>query len=80
MLARIALQCWHVFELNGYTRVDFRVDEQGTPFVLEVNSNPFLSAAEGFGVAAAKGGYPFPDTIRHIVADAFRRDGKIPPV
>jgi D-alanine-D-alanine ligase len=72
-LRNIAQTCWKAFGLTGYARVDFRVDNKGVPYVLEVNSNPFLTANEGFGIAAAQTGNSFNDTIRAIVADAYRR-------
>ncbi len=30
-LSGLALECWNLFELAGYARVDFRVDERGRP-------------------------------------------------
>ncbi len=42
-LGRMALKCWDIFQLRGYARVDFRVDVDGRPWVLEVNANPCIS-------------------------------------
>ena len=53
-LAELSQKCWNVFGLRGAARVDFRVAENGTPFILEVNANPCLSADAGFMAAAAK--------------------------
>src|SRR5690606_39168042 len=39
-LTRLARAVWQAFGLRGYARVDFRVDEQGRPWILEVNGNP----------------------------------------
>ena len=50
-------ECWFLFNLTGYARVDFRVDEKGMPYVLEVNSNPFLTEHEGFGAAAKRAAF-----------------------
>lgn len=50
-LRHIALACWNIFGLRGYARVDFRVDNQGNPFVLEINANPCLSLEAGFAAA-----------------------------
>lgn len=75
-LQQMALKCWYVFGLTGYARVDFRVDESGKPYVLEVNCNPFLTAAEGMGAAAAKAGWQFEDLIFTIVSEAYHRVGK----
>lgn len=75
-LEKISLQCWELFGLTGYARVDFRVDEKGKPYVLEVNSNPFLTANEGFGSAASRLGWNFTEAVRRIVADAYARAAK----
>jgi hypothetical protein len=36
----LAVKAFHAFNLLGYGRVDFRVDEQGEPWILEVNAKP----------------------------------------
>ena len=65
----IAEKCWNVFELNGYARVDFRVDVNGKPWVLEVNANPCISPDSGFYAACKDAGIPFVDAVRRIVND-----------
>lgn len=69
-LGQIALRCWHLFGLRGYARVDFRVDESGTPFVLEVNANPCLSPDAGFAAAADAAGIDLVEVVGRIVVDA----------
>jgi D-alanine-D-alanine ligase len=70
---RLALDCWELFDLDGYARVDFRVDAEGTPWILEVNGNPCLSPDAGFAAALATARIPYPDAIRWLVDDALRR-------
>ncbi len=65
-LRRLAADCWRLFGLRGYARVDFRVDEAGRPWVLEVNANPCLSPDAGFMAAAAQGGLTATDVIAMI--------------
>ena len=67
---QIALECWPLFHLSGYARVDFRVDAQGNPFVLEVNVNPCLSPNAGFVRTAAQAGISYSEMVRQIVAAA----------
>ncbi len=67
MLSKYALKCWNVFGLRGYARVDFRVDTDGKPWVLEINANPCLSSDAGFMAAAAEKGLTFDDVIRRIL-------------
>jgi len=69
----IALKCWEVFELSGYARVDFRVDSENTPFVLEINANPCLSPDAGFMAAAEKAGLNPSRIINTIVQSGLGR-------
>jgi len=69
-LKRLALRCWEIFGLGGYARVDFRVDADGNPWILEVNSNPCLSPDGGFAAALAQAGIPYTDAITRIVEQA----------
>ncbi len=66
-LEKIALKCWEIFSLSGYARVDFRVDEQGLPYVLEVNVNPCLDRDAGFAAAAAHAGINYEVLVQMIV-------------
>lgn len=68
-LSDMATACWRLFELNGYARVDFRVDEAGVPWILEVNANPCLAPDAGFAAAAERAGIAFDDVVRRIVRD-----------
>jgi D-alanine-D-alanine ligase len=71
-LGDLARRCWMVFGLRGYVRVDFRVDRDGQPWILEVNPNPCLSPDAGFAAALAQAGMPYEEAIRRIVEDAIR--------
>ncbi len=68
-LRRLARACWELLGLRGYARVDFRVDTDGRPWVLEVNANPCLSPDAGFPAAAQQGGVSFDQVIARILAD-----------
>ncbi|HEX5138306.1 MAG TPA: D-alanine--D-alanine ligase [Planctomycetota bacterium] len=67
MLQDLARQCWMLFKLEGYARVDFRVDEWSRPWILEVNANPCLSPDAGFMAAAKQSGLSVSDVLRRIV-------------
>jgi D-alanine-D-alanine ligase len=69
-LSRLARACWDLLGLRGYARVDFRVDQAGRPWVLELNANPCLSSDAGFVAAAQRAGLSFPDVVARILADA----------
>ena len=69
-LVRISLKCWNEFELRGYVRVDFRVDSENHPFVLEINGNPCITPESGFVAATRQAGMKFPDVVKRIIEDA----------
>jgi D-alanine-D-alanine ligase len=71
-LTALALRCWQVFDLHGYARVDFRVDQAGQPWILEVNTNPCLSPDAGFAAALDQSGIDFATAIDRILRDALR--------
>ncbi len=67
LLSRYSMECWELFNLKGYARVDFRVDAGGKPWVLEINANPCLSPDAGFIAAAAEKGISFDEVIKRIL-------------
>ncbi|MEJ2038179.1 MAG: D-alanine--D-alanine ligase [Desulfosarcinaceae bacterium] len=69
-LIRLARECWDLFQLRGYARVDFRVDGQDRPWILEINANPCLSPDAGFAAALERAGIGFDEAIERIVACA----------
>jgi D-alanine-D-alanine ligase len=69
-LADLARACWHLFGLRGYARVDFRVDHQGQPWVLEVNANPCISPDSGFVAAAEEQALSYDEVITRILEDS----------
>jgi D-alanine-D-alanine ligase len=66
-LRRLARQCWNLFMLRGWGRVDFRVDQSGRPWILEVNANPCLSPDAGFAAALQQAGITFDQAIERIL-------------
>ncbi len=70
-LERLARDCWTAFDLKGYVRVDFRVDEQGRPWILEINTNPCLSPDAGFAAAVERAGLSFDSVIAAVLAAAL---------
>jgi len=68
-LRRISRQCWDLFDLKGYARVDFRVDSDGRPWVLELNANPCISPDSGFYAAAERSGITFSQVVKKIIGD-----------
>ncbi|MCC7284228.1 MAG: hypothetical protein IT556_17730, partial [Acetobacteraceae bacterium] len=70
-LESIARAAWNEFDLAGYARVDFRIDEAGRPFALEVNANPCLTPEMGIAAGAEAAGLSYAGLIGRIVAAAL---------
>ncbi len=68
-----AVKCYELIGCRDYARVDFRLAEDGTPYVLEVNPNPDISDNAGFARSARAHGYTFPQIIGKIVEQALER-------
>jgi len=68
-LTDLCLKCWQVVGLRGYARVDFRVDDKGHPFILEINANPCLSPDAGFAAALARAQIEPARAISQILSD-----------
>lgn len=71
-LKEISLQCWNNFALRGYARVDFRVDNNGNPWVLEINTNPCLSPDAGFAAALEQANIKYHEAIGLMVDNALK--------
>lgn len=71
-LVALAQRCWRLYDLRGYARVDFRIDADGQPWILEVNTNPCLSPDAGFAAAVDRAGITFDTAIARILQSALR--------
>jgi D-alanine-D-alanine ligase len=72
-LRRMALSAFRLSGCRDYARIDFRVDEQGCPFVLEVNANPDLGRSAGFARALKEAGTDLARFLFELVAFASSR-------
>jgi D-alanine-D-alanine ligase len=78
---KIATLAKAAFELVGcrdYARVDFRVDESGQPYILEVNPNPCISPLAGLAAGLETAKVPYHEFILGLVDQALSRAGKKP--
>ena len=71
-LKSLALRCWNLFGLKGYARVDFRVDEMGQPWILEINCNPCLNPDGGFPAAVMESGLTYAGIIERIINECIK--------
>ena len=75
----LALKTHRALKLRGYSRVDFRLDEDGTFWCLEANTLPGMTAASLFPKGAAAAGISFAEVCERIcelgIAEHGRRGG-----
>ena len=64
----LAKRTYRALELSGYARIDFRLDAQGKPYVLEANPNPHLAEEEDFAQSAACAQLPYWKLLERIMA------------
>jgi len=62
----LALRVHRALKLGGFSRVDFRLDPQGTFWCLEVNTLPGLTANSLLPKAARAAGISFPELCERI--------------
>ena len=73
LLSQLAMRCWSGLHLDGAARIDFRVDSEGRPWILEVNANPCLSPDAGFMAAAEHSGLRSIDVFEGLIDRALVR-------
>lgn len=72
-LADISVKCWETLGLRGYARVDFRMDQDGNPWILEVNANPCISPDSGYYAACERVGISFTQAVERIINDTLKK-------
>ena len=65
-----ALAAYHALDCTGHCRPDLRIDEQGRPFVLEVNTLPGMTATSLLPKIAKRAGLSYPHLCERILASA----------
>ncbi|GAC1353595.1 MAG: hypothetical protein NVSMB47_06300 [Polyangiales bacterium] len=72
-IRRVALDAFRAVGVRDYGRIDVRLDDDGTPFVVDVNPNCDLSSNAGLARAAAAVGIDHHALVRLLVRYALRR-------
>jgi D-alanine-D-alanine ligase len=70
---RAALESVRALGLADYGRVDIRLAPDGTPYVVEVNANPYLEKEGAIATAAQEAGISYTDLISRILDAARKR-------
>lgn len=72
-IADLALRTYEAVECCDFGRVDFRVDNDGNVFVLEINPLPSLSTEDVFSLVAKEVGITYNQIIGRILDSALKR-------
>jgi D-alanine-D-alanine ligase len=62
-----------ILDLDGYSRVDYRLSPDGKLYFLEANPNPDVAQSEEFASAAEERGLSYPALIQRIVRLGLNR-------
>ena len=73
----VALAAWKLVGGTGYGRVDMRIDDEGRPWILEVNANPDIAPDAGLARMASVAGMPYSALIRDICQLALTRPREV---
>jgi len=69
----LAINSYNVLKCRDYARVDVRLANDGTPYVIEVNPNPDVSSDSGFARAAAAAGKSYSELLFTLIGFALQR-------
>jgi D-alanine-D-alanine ligase len=69
----LAVRATDVIGARDYSRVDFRMNDRGEIYVLEVNPNPDITPNSGYRGSLHAAGIAFPDFVNRMVACALGR-------
>jgi D-alanine-D-alanine ligase len=71
-IQRIAKRSYRALDLNGYARIDLRMDDEGRMYVLEANPNPNLAYGEDFAESAERHRLSYERLLERILALGLR--------
>jgi D-alanine-D-alanine ligase len=72
-ISDVSLAAYSAIECRDFGRVDIRVDERGTPYVLEINPLPSLSTEDVFSIISRYQGITYDRMIVRILECAIKR-------
>jgi len=72
-ISELALKTYEAVECRDFGRVDFRVDNKGNAYVLEINPLPSLSTSDVFPLVAREAGMTYRQIMGKILESAFKR-------
>jgi D-alanine-D-alanine ligase len=68
----LAKRVYRALGLNGYARIDMRMDAEGQLYVLEANPNPQIAEDEDFADSAQETGYAYAELLQELLNVGLR--------
>lgn len=72
-ITMVGVNAAKALQVLDYARVDIRLAQDGIPYVVEVNANPYLERTAEFAVAALQAGMGYSGIINKIVEISWQR-------
>jgi D-alanine-D-alanine ligase len=68
----LAKRVYRALGLSGYARIDMRMDQAGTVYVIEANPNPQIASGEDFADSAEKADLAYKDLLQELLQVGLR--------
>ena len=72
-ISRLTKRICRTLELDGYSRIDFRLSADGIPYFIEANPNPEIAKLDVFAEAAQYDGVDYTAMLHRILALGLQR-------
>jgi D-alanine-D-alanine ligase len=66
-IKKICRDTFNILQLNGYARIDLRMDDKGKIWVIEANPNPDIAFDDEFAASAKYLGIDYPVLLKRII-------------
>jgi D-alanine-D-alanine ligase len=71
-LQHLAKRVFRILGLNGYARIDLRLDAQGKVYVLEANPNPEIAFGEDFAESAERANVSYKALLQRVLTTGLK--------
>ena len=66
-IENVCKRIYHLLTIDGYARIDLRLNANNDVYFIEANPNPILAKDEDFAESAAKAGLSYPQLVERII-------------
>ena len=60
-----------LLQMNTYGRIDFRIDKNGVPYIIDISTTPYTTKHSSFAFAFSKQGFHYSDIYEAVIASAL---------